>query len=128
MNVFGIMKPGDWILIVCAFIISIVSAALVWMPSRAADAGVARIYVDNELLVELPLDTDCEYTVENGEDINVVEISSGRAHIKNANCADEYCVKQGYIEYSGDTLICLPHRLVVELAAGKESALDAIAS
>ena len=108
----------------------IVAAIFVWLPSNSGDMGTARVFIDNALVAELPLDTDCEYTAQSGDGINIVEVSKGRVHIKSANCADEYCVKQGYISHGGQTLICLPHRLVVELAVsdeGEENAFDAIA-
>ena len=130
MNVLHIMKPGDWVLIACAIAISIAAAILVWLPSNSDDVGTARVFIDNALVAALPLDKDCEYTAKYGDGINIVEVSGGRVHIKSANCADEYCVKQGYIAHGGQTLICLPHRLVVELAVsdeGKESTFDAIA-
>ena len=130
MNVLLIMKPGDWVLIVCAVAISIAAAIFVWLPSNSDNMGMARVFIDNALVAELPLDTDCEYTAKSGDGINIVEVSEGRVHIKSANCADEYCVKQGYISHGGQTLICLPHRLVVELAVsdeGEENAFDAIA-
>ena len=127
MDIFRIMKIGDWILIVCAIIVSIASAIFVWIPNRSDAAGTARIYFNNEMVAELPLDVDTEYTVENDGSINVIEVSDGRVHMLSANCNDEYCVKQGYIEYNGDTIICLPHRVVVELSStGKESPFDAI--
>ena len=127
LGALRLMKPGDWVVIGAALTLSVVVAALVWTGDER-EAGVARIYVDSRLVAELPLDVDCEYVVREGDNENTIEISRGRARMSSANCADEYCVKQGYISYDGETVICLPHRVVIELEAAQESGLDAIAS
>lgn len=123
----GVMKPGDWVLIIGAVALSVVTAVLVWLPGRVS-AGVANIYLDSQLVMSLPLSEDGTYTVHADGGENVVEVKAGRARMLSADCADEYCVRQGYIEFSGETVICLPHRVVIELEAEEESGLDAIAS
>lgn len=126
MGVLRIMKPGDWALIACALLASVAVAIWVWLPGRA-DAGVANVYVNGELRAALPLNEDAVFNLnENGAE-NAVEVKAGRAHMLSANCADGYCVKQGYVHYDGETIICLPHRVVIELVSGEESGLDAIA-
>ncbi len=122
-----LMKPGDWVVIGAALALSAVVAVLVWTDGERA-AGVARVYVDSWLVAELPLDTDGEYVLGEGDWQNTVEISGGRARMSSADCADGYCVRQGWIQYDGETIICLPHRVVIELEAARESGLDAIAS
>ena len=36
-----------------------------------------------------------------------------------ASCADQLCVRQGEIERIGETIVCLPHRLLVEVNSDK---------
>ena len=43
MNVLRIMKPGDWVLIVCAVAISIAAAIFVWLPSNSDDLSLIHI-------------------------------------------------------------------------------------
>ena len=35
--------------------------------------------------------------------------------MKEADCPDKYCVKQGKIKNVGETIVCLPHKVVVEI-------------
>lgn len=126
LGALRLTRPGDWVVIGAALALSAVVAVLVWTGGER-QAGVARIYVDAQLVAELPLDRDCKYVVSEDGNENTVEISGGRVRMSSANCADGYCVKQGYISYDGETIICLPHRVVVELDAARESGLDAIA-
>lgn len=126
MGILRAMKVGDWVLIACALALSAALAVWVWLPGRA-DAGVANVYVDGELRASLPLDEDAVFTVSEDGAENVIEVKGGRARMLSANCPDGYCVRQGEVRYDGETVICLPHRVVIELSAGEESGLDAIA-
>lgn len=122
----NIMKSGDWVIIALALLAALAAAVMVWRPAPK-EAGTVRIYIDSELRNELPLNKNGRYTFENGGAINEIEINDGRVRMINANCADRCCVRQGAIRYQSETIICLPHRFVVELADGPESGLDAIA-
>jgi hypothetical protein len=61
-----------------------------------------------------------------GRVANVLAIEDGRAHMESADCPDELCVRQGAISKSGQTIVCLPHKLVVEVTGGKEAGYDTI--
>ena len=74
-----------------------------------------------------PLDEDQEISVESdGEQINLVCIRSGSVSMEQATCPDELCVKQGSISKTGQTIVCLPHELVVEVYGTDEKEYDAI--
>lgn len=46
---------------------------------------------------------------------NVIEIRDGRIRIKSATCPDQICVRTGFISRPGQTIVCIPHQLVIEL-------------
>lgn len=48
-------------------------------------------------------------------DYNLIEIDGTRVRIAEANCGDQVCVRQGWIFRDGQTVVCLPHKLVVEV-------------
>ena len=35
--------------------------------------------------------------------------------IKEANCGDQVCVRRGWAKENGETIVCLPHKLVIEV-------------
>ncbi|MBA4371841.1 MAG: hypothetical protein C0402_03150 [Thermodesulfovibrio sp.] len=56
-----------------------------------------------------------------------VEISSGRARIKEAHCPNQLCVKQGWV--SRGVIVCLPGRVIVFVGGRdtqKKKDLDAV--
>ena len=47
---------------------------------------------------------------------NKVVIKDGKVHMEEADCPDKYCVKQGKITKTRQNIVCLPHKVVVEIA------------
>lgn len=60
------------------------------------------------------------------ENYNLLFISGGEASISDADCPDGLCVKARSISKSGESIICLPHKLVVQIESKEEGALDAV--
>ena len=57
---------------------------------------------------------------------NLLQISKGEATVIFADCPDQHCAAHRPISQSGETIICLPHKLVITVCSGKERELDAI--
>lgn len=70
-------------------------------------------------------DNQIEFTDEQGRR-NLLEIRDGKAKMCEADCPDRLCVKQKAISYKGESIICLPHRLVIEVTEGETNTVDAI--
>lgn len=79
------------------------------------------ITVDGKEFGTYTLEEDGEIVIETKEGYNRVVIQDGKAYMKDADCPDRYCVSQGSIQKENQTVICLPHKLVVEVAAGENS-------
>ncbi len=91
-------------------------------------APVAEIYQDGVLIQTINLDnTSAPLTIPiiQGEQENILEVSDGGIRMKSANCPDKLCVHQGRIDSGASPIVCLPHRLVVQIRDGY-SATDAI--
>lgn len=57
---------------------------------------------------------------------NVLVIKDHSAYIQEASCKDLICVHQRKIKKTGETIICLPNQVVVEIIGGKEEDVDMI--
>ena len=80
---------------------------------------VAVIIVDGKETAEMPLEKDGEYVVENEYGRNVVAVKDGKVSVREADCPRQVCVRTGEKDKAGDTIICLAHRLVVEVRDGR---------
>ncbi len=73
-----------------------------------------------------PLNQDATAVI-GGEEWNVLQINGGKASVAEANCGDQTCVRSGAISREGETIVCLPHRVVIRVEGGGQTDLDALA-
>lgn len=89
------------------------------------------VEVNGEEVMSLPLnkDTSIEICPENSEDdfTNTLTVKDGKAFMSYANCPDQICVNRGEISYEGETIVCLPHKVVITVSKGEKSETDAAA-
>lgn len=50
-------------------------------------------------------------------DTDAVEVKDGQIRMKSSDCPDQVCVLTGYITKPGQTVICLHHRVLIEIKA-----------
>ena len=75
-----------------------------------------RISVENQVIRELPLNKDTAFTVTNDYGTNTVIIEAGTVYVTDADCPDKICEDMGKISKPGETIICLPHKLIIEVS------------
>lgn len=93
----------------------------------AKEGTLVTVTVNGEVYKTVPLDTDTVIDIvtgENGEYKNTVEIKDGKVSVTYANCPDGICEKHRAIKYRGDSIVCLPHKLVVSIEGGAEGDVD----
>lgn len=57
---------------------------------------------------------------------NLVLMNEGEVKVTDADCPDKLCVRQRGISRNGESIICLPHKMVIQISAEEESDLDAV--
>ena len=73
-----------------------------------------------------PLDTNVRISIANGESYNVLVIENNTARIESASCPDKLCVKQHTVSKNGQSLVCLPNKVVVKIVSEIDSETDFI--
>ena len=109
--------------VILFLLLAAVAASAAWLLLRDGDtdAPTARILRARVLLEEIDLDRVAEpysFTLEDGSGANTVQVERGRIRISAADCPDQVCVKQGWISGGAVPIICLPHRLTIEIVDG----------
>ncbi len=116
------MKKNDWILIGIVILIAAVFFLFQTFKPKSG-AQVVEITVDGEIYGTYDLDE--EQTIEiNGT--NTLTIEDGKAQMEEADCPDLLCVHQKAISKEGESIICLPNKVVVTIRGGEETELDAV--
>lgn len=120
------MKKADLILLGAA----IAAALIFYLVFYTSDSKGDTVYVtvDGEFYAQYPLDSDTDTVIPGAEGLNNrLVISGGSADIVSADCPDKLCVNQKPISLDGETLVCLPNRVVVEIRSESENSIDAVA-
>ncbi len=108
------MKKFDIIIIASVIALAaVLYASGIFSPK--AEGAEAVIYVDKEEYARLPLDENTSITVNTDEGSNKIVIEDGYADCVEADCRDGLCVKQKKISKKNETIVCLPHKVVVEI-------------
>lgn len=119
------IRKADIILVLVLLLVA--AAAGIFMLAVRDTGGEAVVLRDGQEILRLPLSEDAEQVITEGEDSNTVVIQDGAASVTQANCPDKVCVHTGEIRYEGQTIVCLPHKLVVKIEGGEEQEVDAVA-
>lgn len=70
----------------------------------------------------LPLDDDASVAVESDRGTNVIEAAGGRVRCAESDCSNQICVDTGWVSQVGQTIVCLPHELTVQVVADPDDA------
>ncbi len=114
------------IILIAALLVAAGAVLLVLRLTRTA-GGTVKVAVDGRVVAQLPLGVDCTRVFESERGSNTVVIREGGVSVTESDCPDKICVNQGVIRYSGESIVCLPHKLVVTVVGGPSSGLDATA-
>ena len=105
------MKNKHWIILLALLVIACLALSFPMLRSGAPAAraevksGSTRITVD--------LSEDQEFTLPGiAGGYNTITVRSGKIAVTEADCPDQYCVRQGFCN-SGVQIVCLPHGLVI---------------
>ena len=82
------------------------------------------VIVDNHVQKVISLNDDGEYQVDDGEYSNIITIKNREVYMKSSDCPDQICVNQGNIKKQGESIICLPHKLVIRIASEEYPEVD----
>lgn len=107
------MKTRTWIaLLALALLVCAGLSAILLLPGEPA--AYARITSRGKVLEIVDLSVDQTFTVDDGAGgSNAVTIRDGKIAVTQADCPDQYCVRQGFCA-GGTPIVCLPHELVIE--------------
>ena len=87
-------------------------------------AGKVTVKVNGELKGTYSLAEDQTIEINGGR--NTLVIENGSASMEKADCPDQVCVRHSAISRNGESIICLPHEVVVSIEDGESSGADAV--
>ncbi len=82
------------------------------------------VTVDGRLFAEYPLSEDISVEIrgaENEDHVNHLVIKNGQAFMESATCPDGICVSHRPISRDGESIVCLPNRVVITVHSTEDS-------
>ena len=113
---------NDVLLTAVLLLLGGVLALFLWLTRQ--DGGIVSVQIDGEVVMELPLNEDRSLVLGEGAHTNKLVIEGGKAQVVEASCPDRICVGQGAVQYAGESIVCLPHKLVITVQGGAASGVD----
>ena len=118
---------NDIIFIVALLAVAAVAGLLFFLFREDGDRVV--VTVDGDVMAEYPLSKDAEVDIRTGreeEQLNRLVIKDGQAFIERATCPDGICAAHSPIHRDGESIVCLPHKVVVTVSTSEGEAPDVI--
>lgn len=89
-----------------------------------------RVMIDGELYGEYSLQENQTIEIRETTGYNRLVIDQNSVKMLEADCPDQYCVKHAAITGTNETIVCLPHKLTVEIVGDttdRREEIDALA-
>ncbi len=106
------------ILLVAAVLLLAAAAFLIFRFTGTQGDRVV-VLIGGEQTASYPLSEELETVIRTGEESNTLVIRDGKALVTAATCPDGICVDHHPISKSGETIVCLPHQVVIKVEAAK---------
>ena len=100
--------------VIIALVIGGVLATNAFGQSVAAKSAVVKDSDNNEYVLDLLKDSATVVSTELGTNLVVVE--NGTVRVSEADCPNHDCVNQGAISKAGQQIVCLPHKLTIDIS------------
>ncbi len=89
-----------------------------------AQTKLALVYQGKVLLEQVDLNKDRTIDILGGK--MRVQAAKGRLRIEHSDCPRHLCMNMGWIQYSGQTIVCVPNQVLVEIKSKGDSVVDAV--
>ena len=123
----GIIRKAD--ILLAGVLILIGVAASLWISQFDTSGSRVIIKTDGKVYGSYSISEDRTVTVKQGKKTNTVRIHDGEVSVvTHASCHNQVCVKHKAIHTTGESIICLPNKVVVQIQGKGGDEYDAISS
>ncbi len=119
---YELVKPFDWIIVTLLMLASFIPIVIFTIQNShvSADSEIVAVISINgkeERRITLSESTKHEtFTLHPAKgQYNIIEVDGTRIRDKEDNSPDQVAVKTGWISKPGQTSVCLPHKMIIEI-------------
>ena len=120
-------KKWDFVVLSAVLLCSVIAFLCLNTFNNEAGSYVT-VEVNGETQATLPLDEDTVYDIIiNGRVANTVSICNSEVTVSYADCPDEICRNQRAISKAGESIVCLPNKVIISVKGGSNEQIDGVA-
>ena len=111
---------------ICIFVL-LLAGVLIAVQKVVSTGGAAQVVVtvDGKDYGTYSLRQEQVIRIETDHGYNELTIKDGQASVTASDCKNQVCVHSMAISQSGQSIICLPHKLIIQITGSGEKQLDA---
>lgn len=112
------LRPTPWDALVVLAVLALAAVCALWFwRAPSGEVLTAVVSIDGAEVERLPLaDAERTYT-SRGYTVRAVFTADG-VRVSGADCPTQDCVRTGEITRAGESIVCLPARIVITLTGG----------
>ena len=119
---------NDVIFIVALLLIVMLAGLAIYV--LRGEGNAVTVTVDGKPLATYSLSEDRTVEIRTGEDngeLNLLIIKDGKAYVETATCPDGICAAHKPISRDGESIVCLPHKVVITVTQADGEGPDIVA-
>lgn len=110
-NVYS-LRLGDWLTLLFAIALT----GWLWVSGHTSQlAHVCQVRVHGKVTGTYDLNQDRKIHVHGILGESIIEIHAGKVRMAHSPCHNQYCVHQGWLSKAGETVLCLPNQISIQL-------------
>ena len=117
------LRPGIWdaLVVLAVVVLAAAVAVLVWRGGHADGPVMAAVSVDGVEYEAVPIEELAEQTINaNGYTLKIAA-TEGEIWVEASDCPTQDCVHTGHISRSGQSIVCLPARVIITLEGSADN-------
>ncbi len=121
------LQKFDFLTLSILLLVGLVVSLLIYMPA-GKNGTYIEVRINGKVTEHYSLSENRTETITTTNGSNTFYIKDGKAFMKHADCHDQVCVGMHGISHQGQTIVCLPHKLVLAVVddSPKSPAYDAV--
>ena len=121
----GGSKIRNDLIFIGALVLLAAVVGLLFLFIRGEGSGVT-VKVDDKIFGEYSLSENREVEIKSENGINYLVIEDGKAYMRDASCPDGICVEHRPVHREGESIVCLPNKVVILVKGDEGDAPDVV--
>lgn len=118
------IRKADIIVTLSLLVLSLGVNFIIYKSNQKYDGDILVVEQDGKVIERLPLEEDNTYVARYGGHYNKIVIKEKKAMVEEADCLDQICTHMHPIYKEGESIICLPHKLLLYVENGPNKKQD----